>query len=134
MNRIKPEIVRAIDEVRAQFAGQALVVEPDGQGGAFIRVPTVDLGSKYIPQLSWVGFQITFQYPFADVYPHYFHADLRRADNASLGEAIHQNHTFKRPSASEAAVMVSRKSSRRDAGIETAAIKLAKVLDWIRSR
>ncbi len=82
----------------------------------------------------WVGFQIVFQYPFADVYPHYFPAELRRTDGNGLGEGFHANNTFTRPSGSETAMMVSRRSNKRDPATETAAIKLAKVIDWIRSR
>ena len=33
----------------------------------------------------WIGFRITFQYPYADVYPHFTNANLARSDGRSLG-------------------------------------------------
>jgi len=134
VSAIKPEVNEAIAEIRAGHPGHQVDFEPDGSGGAFVRIREIDLGPKYTPQVVWVGFQIGFQYPFADVYPHYFPAELRRTDGNGLGEAFHANNTFTRPTGSETAVMVSRRSNKRDPATETAAIKLAKVIEWVRSR
>jgi hypothetical protein len=134
VSAIKAEVSEAIAEIRAAHLGHQVDFEPDGSGGAFVRVREIDLGPKYTPQKVWVGFQIVFQYPFADVYPHYFPSELRRADGNGLGEAFHTGNTFIRPTGSETAVMVSRRSNKRDPATETASIKLAKVIEWIRSR
>ena len=134
MTEIKPAVIAAIDEVRSSFPGLQVDVEPDGQGGAFVRLQEADLGEKYQPSKTWIGFQITFQYPFADVYPHYIRPDIHRTDNKPLGEAIHPNNTFPLPSKNESALLISRRSNHRDSELDTAAVKLAKVLDWIRSR
>lgn len=131
---MKPGVQQAIDEILSAFPGVSLDIEPDAEGGVFITGNAFDLGQLYEPKCSWCGFCITFQHPFADVYPHYFHPSLQRKDGKPLGEGFHQNHEWQHPARNEAATMVSRRSNRRDPATETAAVKLAKVLDWIRSR
>ena len=131
---IKLEVTEAINEVRSSFSGHQVDIEPDDQGGAFVRIHEVDLGPTYKPSETWVGFQITFQYPFADVYPHYIRHDIARADGKALVTPFNHNQTFALPSGGVSAVMVSRSSKRRDPVTDTAVVKLAKVLDWIRSQ
>jgi hypothetical protein len=131
---MKVEVLRAIDEIQSAFPGVTLEIEPDPEGGAFVKATEFDLGSQYDPARSWSAFRITFQYPFADVYPHFFVQTLRRKDAKPLGEGFHLNNQWQHPGGTEPATMVSRRSQRRDPAIETAALKLAKVLDWIRSR
>ena len=131
---MKPEVLRAIDEIRSAFPGVTVEVEPDSEGGAFVRTIDFEIGAQYEPSRSWSSFRITFQYPFADIYPHFFVADLRRKDGNPLGEGFHLNNQWQHPGGNEPATMVSRRSQRRDPATETAALKLAKVLDWIRSR
>ena len=128
------EVQRAIEEIQSAFPGVLLDVEPDPDGGAFVKAHDLHLGQQYEPERSWSAFRITFQYPFADIYPHFFIAELRRKDGKALGEAFHANHKWEHPAGAEAATMVSRRSNRRDPTTETAAMKLAKVLDWMRSR
>jgi hypothetical protein len=60
--------------------------------------------------------------------------NLRRQDGKPLGEAFHLNNQWQHPSGTDLATMVSRRSNRRNPATETAALKLTKVLDWIRSR
>ena len=131
---MKDDVQRAIDEIRSAFPGVTLDIEPDPEGGAFVKAHDFDLGAQYDPERSWSAFRITFQYPFADIYPHFFVPTLRRKDGKPLGEAFHANNQWKHPGGDEPATMVSRRSQRRDPATETAALKLAKVLDWIRSR
>lgn len=132
---LKPAVLRAVEEIRAQFAGNEIETWADPDGGVFVRVHGVDLGETYEPRFGWVGFRITFQYPQADIYPHYLPGNLRRRDGRALGEAMHANHAFHPTGGSpEVAVMVSRKSNRLNAATDTAVLKLLKVIDWIRSR
>jgi hypothetical protein len=93
-------------------------------------VQGLSLGEKYAPSASWVGFAIGFQYPASDVYPHFVRSDLARVDGRPLGEAMTTGHTWN----AGPAVQVSRRSHKWDRSADTAAIKLAKVLEWIRSR
>jgi hypothetical protein len=131
---MKPEVLAAIEEIRTAFECD-LNIEDDPEGGAYVKALDLDIGSQYSPSRSWVAFRITFQYPFADVYPHMVVPQLRRADGNGLGEAFHiENQFWAPPSGPQPAVMVSRRSPHRNPAVETAAIKLAKVLEWIRSR
>jgi len=130
---MKPEVERAIAEIQASFPDVGLEIEPDPEGGAYVRARDVLLGTQYEPERSWSAFRITFQYPFADVYPHFFVYGLCRKDGKPLGEGFHPNNQqWVHPNGTELATMVSRRSNRRNPATETAAIKLAKVLDWIR--
>ncbi|MCB1276782.1 hypothetical protein [Prosthecobacter sp.] len=131
---MKPEIEKAIQEICVSFDCH-VDVQPDSEGGAFVKVPNLDIGSHYEPERSWVAFRITFQYPFADVYPHFLVPHLRRKDGKDLTSPLHpQNQFWEPPSGREAAVMLSRRSNRRDAAVDTAALKLQRVLEWLRSQ
>ena len=108
-------------------------VEADDDGGAFVKVHDLLIGTHYIPERSWVAFRITFQYPFADVYPHYCVANLGRKDGHALGGGFSQNN-WKTSASDQSATMMSRRSNQLNAATDTAALKLAKVLDWMRSQ
>jgi hypothetical protein len=70
----------------APYLLHLLDIEPDTEGGAFVKAHEFDLGSQFEPARSWSAFRITFQYPFADIYPHFFVSTLRRKDGNPLGE------------------------------------------------
>jgi hypothetical protein len=132
---LKSDIARAIEEIRAAYPGHAVSFKEDGEGGAFVEVADLPLGEQYEPNTSWVRFRITFQYPMTDVYPHFVVDGLRRKDGKPLGESFQLNNQgWQPPSGTITTTMVSRRSNRRDPATETAAIKLEKVLAWIRSR
>jgi hypothetical protein len=123
------EVAEAIEEIRASFADSKVTLTEDGQGGAFVVVDPVDLGPAYKEQVSWIGFQITFQYPLSDVYPHFVREDLERIDGAQLGEGFSKQADWQ----GRKAVQVSRRSNHLNPATDTAAIKLHKVLRWIRA-
>lgn len=126
-------VQQAVQEVEAAFPDHAVETAPDGEGGAFVRVSQLSFGDAYEPDHGWVTFRIMYTHPHADIYPHYLPSGLARRDSKPLGEAFHiQNMDlgpFKGP-----ATMVSRRSNRWNPARDTAALKLAKILDWIRSR
>lgn len=93
-------------------------------------VHDLDVGDQYAPSTGWLGFLITFQYPNADVYPHFLDPDVHRVDGAALGEGFQPSNNFWE----RAATQVSRRSNRWNPAVDTAAIKLARVLEWIRSQ
>lgn len=132
---MKPEIEKAIHEIRTAF-GSEIEIKPDPEGGAFVKVLDLDLGRQYQPDRSWVAFRITFQYPFADVYPHFVVPELRRKDGVELKPPFHPANQFWTPPGEQQqpAVMVSRRSNKRDASVDTAAFKLQRVLEWLRSQ
>lgn len=126
---LTPAVLDAIEEIRGAFPESAVEVREDGEGGAWAIVEDVPLGGPFQEQVTWVGFRITFTYPYADVYPHFVRGDLQRADGTPLGEATSPT-TFE----GRAAIQLSRRSNRRDPAIETALLKLLKVMEWLRSR
>ena len=123
------EVAEAIDEIRSSFPDSKLDLHEDGEGGAFVFVEPVDPGELYQQRETWIGFRVTFQYPYADVYPHFVRTDLARVDGAPLGEGTAAGTFDGRP-----ALQISRRSNRLNPETDTAAIKLHKVLTWLRSR
>lgn len=130
---MKEEVSRAIEQVRAQFPNSSVNVKEDDQGGAYLLVDPVDLGQTYTEatRLTWIGFHVSFQYPFADVYPHHVRNDLTRRDGRPLGEGMGQSRFegFGRDS-----IQLSRRSNNRDSNLETALHKLLKVIQWARTQ
>lgn len=124
-----PEVATAIDEIREAFPDTTVTVREDSDGGAFVTVDSVDPGAQYVQRETWVKFHITFQYPVSDVYPHFIRPDLQRVDGQALGEAMSVG-SFE----GEPAVQISRRSNNLNPATDTAALKLAKVLKWLRSR
>lgn len=131
---LAPAVEEAVTDIRKSFAGHSVDAEPDADGGAFVTVHDLLLGEQYEPSVSWIGFHLTFQYPHADIYPHNTVAGLKRKNGEDLGQGFHTDgKEWKTPSRSQPATMMSRKSKDWDPARDTAAVKLQKVLDWIRS-
>lgn len=127
-DNLAPEVRQAIEEVREAFPN--LTIEPDGDGGAYVTVLDATLAPIYQQRETWVGFHISVAYPGADVYPHFVREDLRRADGRPMGEGMSPS-PFKRD---KPAVRLSRRSNRWNPTVDTAAIKLQKVLEWLNSQ
>lgn len=120
-------VQEAVEEIKATLSPCTCEIQDDPDGGAWVIVEDVPIGEIYEPERSWVGFRITFQYPNADVYPHFIRGDVRRKDGRPLGDGIQSNHTFLgRP-----ALQLSRRSNRLNPLTDTAALKLMKVLKWL---
>lgn len=126
-----PEVAEAIEELKAAYPKAALEVREDPDGGAWVTIDPVFVGDQYAPTESFISFQITFHYPVSDVYPHFVRPDLRRVDGNPLGEAT---SPCKFGPEARDGIQISRKSNRLDPAIDTAALKLEKVLAWLRSR
>lgn len=122
-----PEVSQAIEGIRSSYPDATFIVEEDGDGGVFVILETVNLGDRYVNPETWIGFQITYQYPNADVYPHFVRSDLARVDGRPLGEGTATASFQKRN-----AIQCSRKSNQLNPSVDTAVLKLAKVLEWLR--
>jgi hypothetical protein len=125
-----PEVEQAIAEIKVYFEGHRVEVEPEAQGGAYVTVHDLWIGTQYSPPTSWIGFLIGFQYPRADIYPHFTDCNVRRSDGSPLGESFSESTAWR----NRATIQVSRRSRRSDQSVDTAATKLAQVLEWIRTR
>jgi hypothetical protein len=126
---VTPAVEEAIQEISRTFPGSRIEAVEDGSGGAFVILEDVPLGDPYQQPTSWIGFQITHTYPYADVYPHFVRHDLSRCDGKPLGEGMAIGAFRNRP-----AIQVSRRSNRLDPATNTALLKLLKVLKWLNSR
>jgi hypothetical protein len=124
-----PEVAAAIEEIRQAFTDSEVTVHEDDEGGAYVIIETVTLGAPYTQQDTWLGFRITFQHPYADVYPHFVRGDLVRLDKMPLGEAM-AGATFQ----GRAAVQISRRSNQRNAALDTPALKASRILHWLKAR
>lgn len=128
MTQLTAAVAAAAEAVRANFAGHAVEVNPDGVGGAFIIVSDVSIGPRYTPSTTWLGFHLNAAYPASDVYPHYVGV-LARADGRGLGEAISPTTWQGRP-----ALQLSRRSNRWDPVVDNAANKSERILTWLADR
>lgn len=125
-----PEVKTAVDEIAEAFSNCRLETAEDGTGGAFVTLHGVSLdGYPYEQAETWVGFQITHTYPYADVYPHFVRHDLSRRDRKALGEGISMG-SYR----GQSAIQISRRAKRHNAVTDTALLKLCKVLRWLKSR
>jgi hypothetical protein len=125
VNDLPAALAAAVDAVREHFDGHPLEVLPDGAGGVYVIVEQVDVGPRYSPTTTWVGFQISAAYPMSDVYPHYV-GPLTRVDGRPHGPAI-QSFTWRgRPG-----LQLSRRSNRWNPATDNAALKAEKVITWL---
>lgn len=127
---IKQAVRLAVDELCKAYPDSEILAREDGDGGVYLILESIHLGERFVPQSSWIGFRITFQYPYADCYPHFVRGDLKHASGQPLaGAGIQPKQTFE----GRAAIQLSRRSKRLDPQTDTALLKLQKVLHWLRS-
>jgi hypothetical protein len=124
---MKIEVSAAIEELKRQFAESSLVVREDEQGGAYIVMDPVAIGSKFMPAMTWVGFHIPAQYPYADIYPVFIGADVKRADGVAFQAPFTPGHNFE----NRAAIQISRRSAAAQSGTQKAVAKILKVLCYL---
>ncbi len=123
---LTPEVTAALDVVAKAFPRATLTVREDGQGGALVIVEPVPLGPPYVQTSTWIGFHVTHLHPQADIYPHHVRGDLSRRDSAALGSGTSPSSFEGRPS-----IQLSRRSNRRDAAMDTALLKMQRVVSWL---
>lgn len=128
---MNPPVQKAIDELNATFAPSPVIFEEDGEGGAYVTVEKVDLNGPYDQNETWIGFHITAQFPYSDIYPVFVRSDLRRKDGGAFGTGIAPGHNWRNRGA---AIQVSRKSNGRDPMLETAPAKILKVRVFMETR
>jgi len=126
---MKREVERAVEELQICFSDAEVACEGTTDGGAIVTVTPVHLGPLYVPQETWIKFEISFQYPLADVYPLYVRPDLARSDGQPHGEGIAQTSFHGEP-----ALQLSRRSNRLNPEVDTAALKVTKVIQWLKEK
>lgn len=124
-----PNVEQAVDELRVCFPDAEVDAIGTGDGGALVRISSVDPGRSYASRETWIGFTIGYQYPYSDIYPLFVCPDLVRSDGTEHGEGF-SLASFQ----GEPALQLSRRSNRLDPSTDTAALKVTKVLEWLRAQ
>lgn len=121
------EVSTSIEELKQQFSDSSFTVREDGQGGAYVLMEPVSLGTRFQPDTTWVGFQITAQYPYADIYPVFIGSNVARVDGVPFAAPVTPGHHFEgRP-----AIQVSRRNGSAEGGLQKATAKILKILDFL---
>lgn len=119
---------KALAELRMQFRDTNISVTEDGNGGAYFVIEKVDIGRYFVPSETWLGGHITAAFPFADIYPMYMDADLKRAGGkAFVAPVVPINGWQGRP-----AIQVSRINRAAASEPQSAAFKVLRVIDFLR--
>jgi hypothetical protein len=124
---VKVEVSAAIEEMKRQFSASSLTVREDGQGGAYVVMEPIELGPKYRPPVTWIGFQIPAQYPYADIYPVFIGAEVSRADGIAFQPPVTAGHHFE----GRGAIQISRRSAAAQSGSQKVVAKILKVVDFL---
>lgn len=124
---MKVEVSSGLDDLKRQFNAASFAVREDGRGGAYVIIEPVELGERFVPPTTWIGFQIPSQYPYADIYPVFIGGNVRRADGNPFVPPITLGQRFEgRP-----AIQISRRNSAAQNGLQKASAKILKVLDFL---
>ena len=123
------EVSRAVEELRACFPDAEVVASDTDDGGANVTIDPVELGPVYVQRDTWLRFAISFQYPYADIYPLFVRPDLARADGNGHGTGITLGSFNGEP-----AIQLSRRNNHLDPTIDTAALKVMKVVKWLQEQ
>lgn len=139
---MKAGVENTIKALQAGLPEEATVeVKPDDDGGAYVLVDNLEIGSCFKPAKSWVAFHITWSHPDADIYPHFIDAGVEYVGDKGAPNQHPEGNLptsmsrgavapgFERP-----AIQVSRRSNRRNPATDSALHKLLRVLDFLRSR
>jgi hypothetical protein len=131
---LKAAVEHAIASITAAYGQDQIHIVPDGQGGAWVEISAVDLGSSYAQETTFVIFLLPFNLPGADIYPIFVRDDLARRDSAALGDGL-QHTTLSWPGqpSQRPVVQISRRTRREAFTSQTAAQKVEKVLEWLRN-
>jgi hypothetical protein len=122
---LAPPLSAAIHELERDFGD--ITCEPDGAGGAYVRVSEVEAGPLWDPTVIPIEFQILFNYPFAAIYPYYTIDELRRVDGAWPNALQHVDWRGRR------VVQISLRATRWQPNLETASSALAQVRHWLQA-
>jgi hypothetical protein len=122
-------VANGIVELRQEFG--AVAAASTGDGGAHVTVEHVALPETLSKPNCWVGFALPYNYDDVQVYGHFVPADLCYADGRSLaGQGLQTGQVWQE----QAAIKISRNSPRWRSGVDSATLKLLKVIEWLGGR
>ncbi|MES2056057.1 MAG: hypothetical protein V4564_08975 [Pseudomonadota bacterium] len=121
------DVTQAIAELKRAFPASELEVIDDGEGGAKFVLSNVDLGARYSPRNAWVGGHIPALYPYADIYPLFMDATVRRVDGVPFEAPITHDANF----VGRTAIQISRRNNQAQQFSQTAVGKMLKIIDFL---
>lgn len=121
------EVSTSIEELKRQFTDSSFTTREDGQGGAYVIMEPLSLGILYEPDLTWMGFHITAQYPYADIYPVFIGSEVKRLDGVPFKAPVTEGHNFEERSA----IQISRRNGSAASGLQKATTKILKIIDFM---
>ena len=75
-----PSTAMAIEGLKSAFPNATItVLAEDGNGGAYVLVDGVELGSKFNTPKTWFGAHLPASLPYADIYPLFMGSEVARA-------------------------------------------------------
>jgi hypothetical protein len=137
---MKAAVATALKELAEGFPEATVTHQEDDDGGAYVIVDPVDIGPRYEPRSTWIGFHISFAYPEADVYPHFIDGAIQyigasetpnQSPEGNLPVALSRGRMpgFDRP-----AIQISRRTKSPDAQTYSALYKLHRVIDLLKRK
>ncbi len=130
----KAAVRNALDSVTGAFPDSGLTTHADGQGGLWVELTGVPLGIPYQQDDTFVLFLLPFTLPGSDIYPMFVRRDLSRVDGQPLGEGFQPTELSWPAERSPRPVLQVSRRTRGAFASQTAAQKIVKVIDWIRTR
>ncbi len=124
---MKQDVAKAIEELKRAFLSSKVSIQEDGDGGAYVIVEDVELGSRYKPPSTWLGGHIPALYPYADIYPLFIADDVRRVDGVAFVPPVTHGAQF----LGRQAIQVSRRNNHTQHYPQTAVAKFVKVLRFL---
>ena len=124
---MKQGVAKAIEELKRAFPSSEVSIQEDGDGGAYVIVEDVELGSRYDPSSTWLGGHIPALYPYADIYPLFIADNVRRVDGVAFQAPVTHGAQFR----NRTALQVSRRNNHTQHYPQTAVAKFVKVLRFL---
>jgi hypothetical protein len=133
---LKAGVREALETLETAYPSVDISTVPDGQGGLWVEFAAIPLGAAYAQESTFLVFNLPFNLPGGDIYPMFARHDLTRTDGAPLGEgfAPTQLQWPPRSSTQRPVTQLSRRTRGNAFTAQTAAQKVAKVLDWLETR
>lgn len=124
---MKTEVTKAIAALEKQFSPSPVSVSPDNEGGARVIIDDAEIGPKFVPSRTWIGFHIPAMYPYADIYPVFIGGDVKRADGRNFEAPVTPGQAFE----NRQAIQVSRRTASASDGRQSAVAKILKVIRFL---
>ena len=124
---MKQDVANAIEELKQAFSSSDVCVQEDGDGGVYVIVENVAIGSRYRPSSTWLGGHITALYPYADIYPLFIAGNVIRVDGVAFEPPVTPGAQF----LGRLALQVSRRNNQTQHYPQTAVAKFVKVLHFL---